>query len=525
MPTLRGDTAALGFEVASALRARLASDLDIRALMVVPESAITKALVEAGFAPRQALAPAENRQLASQFQADEFVDGSVRRTADGGVHVELGLAIGRRDDLVQPLPPVEGRKVSDVARLLSQEVQLARKQIESVRTCMDQARAGDYAKAIVAAQKALAVYPRSSLARVCLANVYAGRGDAPDSVIRIADEILAVDPGNRRALALSADALVAAGRRADATERLVQLADKDSADVPVVERAARALAEAKAFARADSLLLRGLRVNPSDPPLLALRWRVALARGDWPGATAIGRELVSVDSAAADADFYRRMAAAFVEDSQPSEAAAIAGEGARKFPVDDELALLEIQLLRRSGQPQKAIEAANRLIALRPQVRTVWIHRARPEAELKAPADSVLASLAQSVAAGDDTALVAGYAATLGQSASRTAQASKSLDDFRTAVRYFAFAERTMPRDTTAFLLGAAHVALGQQLYVHAREEKNCSQAKEMQDALAEAQVQLTRGGRAFPDLAAQLLARVAEVSPYARQLERAVCH
>ncbi|MFN8573243.1 MAG: hypothetical protein U0132_14420 [Gemmatimonadaceae bacterium] len=522
--TLRSDTSSLGFEMAEALRARLASDFDIRALMVVPESSITKALADAGLGPRQALTASDNRQLAQQFQADEYLDGSIVRTPDGGYHVQVDWGLARRDDMVQPLPAIDGRKLSEVAKAVSHEVQQARKQVEAVRTCMEASRAREYPRALSAARQAIANYPRSSLARVCIANVYVEQHVAPDSMIQIAEEILAIDPTNRRALTFASDAYRAKGDSATALTKLVALADLDPTDVATTVRVGRALGEAGQFDRALELVSRTARLNPANAELLGLQWRLALAGHQWSLATTVGRELLVVDTTAADADFYRRTAAAFVEDSQPAQAAEFLAGGVARFPDADDLSVLRVQLLRRTGQLQAAMDAVDQLLARRPSAPNAWVQRARIQVELKASDDSVMTSLTQAVAHGEEKVTVAGYAATLGQGASRAAQASKGLDDLRLATRYFRLAESILPRDTTAFLLGAAHLSLGQQLYVRAREVKDCSMAHEMQASLTEAQVNIAKGGRAFPDLAAQLLGRLSEVLPFASQLERAVC-
>src|SRR4029078_12439538 len=54
-----GDGPRLGFQVANAVRERIASDFDMRALWVVPESTITEYLVRAGYPAEQWLSKTE----------------------------------------------------------------------------------------------------------------------------------------------------------------------------------------------------------------------------------------------------------------------------------------------------------------------------------------------------------------------------------------------------------------------------------------------------------------------------------
>ena len=83
MPTLVSDGSRLGFQVANAVRERIASDFDMHALWVIPEDAITKYLHDAGYPDDQPLTTAETRQLAAAAHADEVLDGTVTKTPSG----------------------------------------------------------------------------------------------------------------------------------------------------------------------------------------------------------------------------------------------------------------------------------------------------------------------------------------------------------------------------------------------------------------------------------------------------------
>src|SRR4029079_4015498 len=103
-------------QVASAWRERMASDLDMRALWVVPENTITDYLVRAGYPAEQPLSDTESSQLARSFSAEELLKGVVTKTNDG-YRVQAAWSLSGREDMVQPLPVVEAAKISDVAKL------------------------------------------------------------------------------------------------------------------------------------------------------------------------------------------------------------------------------------------------------------------------------------------------------------------------------------------------------------------------------------------------------------------------
>ena len=164
-----GDGPRLGFQVANAVRERIASDFEMRALWVVPESTITEYLVRAGYPAEQWLSKTETHQLASDFRAEEVLNGIVRKTPTG-YRVQAVWSLSARDDVVQPLPAVEAAKISDVAKLVAREFQAARKQVESVQRCMTLARTRNYTGALAEARRAIEAYPQSVLGRVCIAS-------------------------------------------------------------------------------------------------------------------------------------------------------------------------------------------------------------------------------------------------------------------------------------------------------------------------------------------------------------------
>jgi len=524
VPTLRGDGGSLGFQVARAVRERIASDFDMRALWVLPESTITKYLREAGYPVDQPLTPAETRQLATAFRADEYINGTVSRTPAGAYRVQADWSIGSREDMVQPLPAVEASKIGDVAKLLSQEFQAARRQVESVRRCMDLARARNYTGALAEARKAMGVYPRSVLARVCVANIYDQQKLGPDSMIRISEEILSIHPGNQRALAFAADAYEARGATEDRIRVLRSLFAVDSMNRRVQASLVHALAKTGRAEEARPVIDTSVARNPDDATLLDLQWRIHLAVKDWAGVLAIGESLIAADTAAATPDFFVRMAAAAdALDSLP-RAVAVVARGVARFPTDDELAVLHIQLLRRGGDLRGALDAANRLVERNPRAPNAWLQKARTEAELGEAADTVIASLRHGAENGENRTLVAGYATTLGQAPLKPGTTPPTTDDLRTGIRYFKFADSVQPSDTTAYIVGATSVSLAGRLYGEARAEKRCDLAREMQEAIVDAQIALPKGGRAFPEPARVSLADLAELMPYADPLVKSVC-
>jgi tetratricopeptide (TPR) repeat protein len=517
-----GDGPQLGFQVANAVRERIASDFDMRALWVVPESTITAYLIQAGYPADQPLSNAETRQLASSFRAEELLNGVVSKTPSG-YRVQAAWSLGSREDMVQPLPAVEAAKISDVARLVAREFQAARKQVESVQRCVNLARARNYTAALAEARKAIDAYPRSVLGRVCIANIYDQEKAGPDSMIRISEDILTIHPENARALAFAADAYGAKNMVDDqirVLERLVQVEPGNHrATIALINvRASRGELD-RAQPLADSLAAR----EPDNDETIGVQWRTHLAAKDWTRVLVIGEHLVDIDSSAATHDFFIRMIAAADAIGDPRKALDLATRGVGRFPDDDELIVLRVQSLRRNGQLPQARAVVNALVERHPAAPNAWTQKARIDLESGLGADSVLASLGRALRNADDRTTLAGTARAFGVAVSRDTMPNK-IDPLRIAVRYYRIALSAQAGDTTSFLIGQASVILAQRLATQSAASRTCDVAKEMQTLMVDAQIELPKGGRAFPKETPPLMTAAGQLSTYADQLAKAVC-
>ena len=525
MPALHGvgDGPKLGFQVANAVRERIASDFDMRALWVVPESTITAYLEQAGYPADQPLSHAETRQLATSFRAEELLDGTVSKT-DSGYRVKAAWSLGARDDMVQPLPVVEAAKISDVAKLVAREFQAARKQVDAVQRCINLARARNYAGALAEARKAIDAYPRSVIGRVCVANVFAQQKLGPDSMLRVTDEILSIHPENARALAFAADAFGEKKRVEDQMRMLDRLIRVEPSNTAAWLALIRLRADrgdvTGARGLADSLLV----LEPINREVLDLSVRLAAAAKAWDAVLSLGDRLTDVDSSAATRDYFVTMIAAASALEDDRKALDLATRGVGKFPQDDELAVLRAQYLRRLGQLTQARAVIDGVVGRNPRALNAWTQKARIDAELKSPSDTLLASLGHALEAGDDRGTIAIAARSFGIAASRDSAAGPFVP-MRTALRYLKLGASAQPNDTTSFLIGRMSVVLGQRLATAPPATKTCDVAREMQTITIDAQVELPKGGRAFPVETPPLIAAASQISAYADQLAKAVCH
>ena len=160
----------LGVQAADAVRSRMNSEFPFKQVYVLPKTDINATLEASGFPITDALEAHDQRALATLLRADEYVTGTVSKTATG-VKVDANLVLARDNALVQPIGSYEVKSVGDAAGAISKELKEARKQIDAEKKCINSARDQKYDAAIAAAKEGIVLYPRATLARICMANV------------------------------------------------------------------------------------------------------------------------------------------------------------------------------------------------------------------------------------------------------------------------------------------------------------------------------------------------------------------
>ncbi len=226
-----------GVQAADAVRSRMQSEFSYRDLYVLPKQDVTNALEQSGFPVNEALAPHDARALGQLLRGDEYIAGQVVRDS-AGQRVDAQLVLVRDNSLVQPLGSFRVNRPGDAASPIVREFRDAQKQFRAEQECVRNARERSFAEAAAAARRGIAAYPKATLARLCLANVYVQQRDQQgidstrvrafnDSAMAVAREVLAVDPASRPALTIQYAALAAAGRRDQATDVLLRLVGAD----------------------------------------------------------------------------------------------------------------------------------------------------------------------------------------------------------------------------------------------------------------------------------------------------------
>ena len=511
--TFRGNDKGVGTQAATAIESRLRQDIPYKELWVISRADVVGVLEASGFHPDSALDPTNSRQLATLLRADEYLAGRVDK-AGGKFTIDARLVLSRDNALVQPLPRVEASRLDQAALLLSREVQAARKQLAGEKQCVQNIRENKNEEAVAAAKAGVAAYPRSTLARLCLATAYQQMKQPPESILAVTREVLAIDPRSRYALQLAADAYKTLGQEQQAVQAYTQLLASAPNDPNLVRGVVEQLAGMGNLDIAKPIVDTAVAENPGDMGLVRLQWLIYLTAKDWRGAARIGESLIEADTAAGDTLFFRNLAIAYLNDSQPQKAAEVAARGVAKFPTDPSLMLFQATLLRQAGQLPQALEVVRRIERVDPKADRLWVQKATIFNEMEQP-DSALAALQQGLTHGEDTTLVSQLALQTGNALYRKSNESKARADYEAALRWLKFSDQASQSPQAALLIGVTSFNLGQTVANEASKAKSCELARLAQSSFNDAQIYLPRGAQVQQEAAAQMLGAIPQFEPF----------
>jgi len=510
IPTLQSADKELGVQAAEAIRSRLSRETNVKELIVVPKADINNSLASSGYSTTEALAPGDAKALASLVRAAQYLDGSVARTPTG-FRIDARLVLSRDLSRGQVLPTAQAAKLDDAANQIAKAIRDARRQIPAEEQCHNNSSQGNYQAAIAAARAELQRNPNANIVGVCLAQAYA-RAKMEDSAVAVAERIRVTDPRNVTALRLLVE-VYQSRKDPRGLDALASLAAADPTNIRQIQDVVNEFAKAGQAQRAIPLVRDLLQNNPGDPALLNLAWLVYLNAKDFQGAVNVGNELIRVDTAAATADFYTRLAGAYTGLNQTQQASEAIARGAAKFPNDPNLVLFNASAQLKAGNAQGAADAARRALVSNPKLENAYLILAQAQGQLNQP-EAVATTLQDAARNGVNKTILAQLALQQGNTLFKAAQASKDRADFQRAIRFLAMSDSLEASADAKFLIGASAFSVGQSATIEANERKNCALARTARDSFTLAQANLPAGGQKFPNEAAQLLTAIPQFTP-----------
>ena len=511
IPTLQSSDKDLGVQAAEAIRNQLQKQSNIRDLVVVPKADINNSLASSGYSTTEALAPGDAKALATLVRAPQYLEGTVSKTPTG-YRIDSRLIISRDMARGQALPAAQGGKLDDAANQVARAIKDARRQLPGEETCHNAVAQGQYQAGATAARAAMAGYANANIAAACLVDAYAGL-KMDDSVIAVSERIRANDPRNIVALRRLAEIYRTKNDTTKELAVLSSLAAADPTNIKLLQDVVNQMAATGHAQQAIPLVRDLLQNNPGDPQPLNLAWLVYLNAKDYQGAVDIGSEMVRVDTAAATANYYARLVAAYTALNQPQKASEAAARGAAKFPNDGNLSLMGANSLYKAGQLQQALEAAKKAVAANPKNPQGYFLLATIQGALN-QYDDVANTLSQAKLNGADPTGLSQIALQQGSNAYKAGQGSKNRADFQRAIKFLQLSDQLQTSADAKFLLGASAFSLGQSATIDANEKRSCEVARMARDAFNLAQMNLPAGGQKYPNEAAQLLTAIPQFTP-----------
>jgi hypothetical protein len=511
----------LARQVAASLRTYIARLSNKRELRVLDGDTTEHLLEFAGYKPDTVVAGATLHDLAHLLRADEIIVGAVTGKRGGPVDVTAELTLVRDWRMRQPLPTVHAATAAAAADSLAREVVRARTQMIGLRRCENAARSSQAARAVDEARHAVAGYPRSTLAKTCLATEMVMAGASADSVAAVTAEVLAVDSLNIIAAVLRAEALSAMKQPTVAAAewgRVVALRpDSLELGVLAVEWMLRLREPAFAVTSGHKLLEK----QPGEMQVRRLMFSAYSALADHKNAAALGDSLDAEDlefrddsvSAASHVAALRAIGDTLGAISKiarsvkkhPSDPILyleylqlVAGEnssafqrGLERFPDVPDIHVLAAGAARATGN------ATNELAALREAVRLdslmtrgylrvaeLWFSQHR--------VDSAVATLARAPRTGDGADLLRSY--TVGRGMQVLRAGTPNEDVWRTTITLFAIADSVDSRADTRSLIAAVTMQLAQSELATATKTKQCATTKDAIQSLAWADAAIQKG-------------------------------
>ncbi len=524
----------LGIDIADEIRRRVQSEHSTKELYAIPKATIENTLRASGYGTDSVLSVMDLVILLKQVHGDYALDGTATRRGTA-LHAETRLVLQTGSQIVtQPLPPVDGKDIGDVARQVDHAISEAMKAMPAYQQCANDLRAHKYDAAIADARRGLVAYPRSLLNRVCILSAYSASKASPDSIIAISTAITAADSTNMIAWANLAEAYGQRNDTANALRASVAMHRLDPTNVAVLMALIDRLVTAGQPTKALAILDTAVVASPSDVNLLRKRWTLHLYTHQYRHALESGEVLVKTDTAAATVEYYQRQLGAAQADSNAAAVQRLAATAAARFPKELSFQLLAARSAFNAGQPAEALAAARRAQALDPRSTAAWQIAVAVQNQLNQP-DSAIATARQAIAAGVPKDTIGASLLAIAGPALTKAQATKARADWETALEASETVDAVAPSAQSAFYVGASAFQIATDILQDvqrlakgspkkADQQRACAGAKQAEDLLTKTSIAMTKGGAVDKATAGRILTAVPQLSEFVTSVKKAYC-
>ena len=526
----------LGIDVAEGVRQRMLRFFPMPPrpgqLRVVTQKEINDALTGSGYPADSAITTTDLRDLGKQMGADESMEGTAKRTAQG-VEVRARYYMLSNIGAPEVLPLVVDKDGASAGRKVAELYVQARKELPEYEKCKNAIIANQLDQAVVAANAAIQIFNQGVLPRACLLTAYQKLVEQKklplDSVMRVANEIITIDPENEIALGQLVDAYRARGDTAKAIEMSMKLYALNPNNMQTARGIVDFVASVGAPDKALTIVEDMMKNNPGDAQILETQWKLLQAMNQWKRAIAAGEEMVKFDTSKADTSYFRRQVGAAIQDSQPQLALQFLARATQKYPKNVFFLQAYAQRLRDQGQVQQALDVAKKVLAVDPKAPQGYATVIALYTQV-GQADSAVAFAKQAVAGADSAtkdqigkgmlALI-GPALTKAQSDTGAAvPAETQKANWAQVLKLSASVDSIAPTANTAFYMSIAAFYVAQHGLANfadvakSNKPQACAMLKDASDNLLIVDLNMSRGGRVDPRTAGALLQATSAMKP-----------
>ena len=380
-----------------------------------------------------------------------------------------------------------------------------------------------------AATSGIGRYPKSTLLRICEIATMNDQKRPPAEVLKVAQEILAIDPKSKMALEAEIDAYDKLGDKDKKIATLTNLLAADPTNAKLQQTVVYELAASGKYEIAKTIIAKAVEDNPGDVSLVKLYWQVLYAVKDNKTMLRVGEEMVKMDTSFADTTYYDRTIDAYRTDSAWAKAAETAARATQKYPRRADYWVQRGQLELRAGQVKQAITSLRRALDLDPKIpgaRMLIVSSLVDASEY----DSAMVAMHEALKAGEDADRIGQFALAIGSRLFKVANDAqpKTIPTWQKVLPYVAYADSVAKdrttKNTAKFEMGVSHYYLATLTYPDVVTQKSCDGAKQVQDYLISASGELQFGGATNPAAVNQLMPAIQQMQTAVEQAVKVFC-
>jgi tetratricopeptide (TPR) repeat protein len=524
-----------GAQAADAIRRRIQDQHTATDLYVVPQSTIDRTLQASGYNPDSALGPSDLVALAHQVRGDYALTGTVERTPSG-VRTAVRLLTQRGAEIVaEPLSPIDGRDFGDMAKQVDRAVSEAIRALAFYDDCASALRAGDYQKAMAAAQQGLRIRPASATLELCVLSILSTTKASPDSLIAVASAITAVDPASQIAWANLIDAYDQKRDSVHALDAARMLHRIEPAEVKVTLTLVDHMVAAGQADSAVAVLESALAAAPASADLLRKKWLLDLYLHHFAAALSSGAALIAADSSAATEDYYERQLVAVKAGNDSASAHQLAAEASARFPKNADFLLLLAHDAADRGAAREAVAVTDRVLAIKPTDSTAWQLAIAAQVTVDSP-DSAIATGRRALAAGVARDFVGQSLLAVVVPALKKAKDSHAQEDWQAVLHAAQAVDSVVSSAGSNYYIGlAAYQVASDEVQplsefarlrapTRAQRQAACATAKQVDDLVSTSAIAMQKGGRVDPAVAGQILGALPGFAEFVGSVKRTSC-